>query len=488
MADTPVSVTAGPNGQKIETNQQWNVQDWFDTKTWSLTGTQADSDFKAGMWWQQSQDFNNIVAPTMRTAADQWDALYAKLDTSKANLTAARAKLVGYTGKDAASLNQTLDNLTQSLEHQAQAAEPAPKALRSGASIIETSHTGPMTRLWNKWQQDLANAPACKADVEQMQPVISGMPQAVLDAANAVQKAYHTEISPPEISTPQPGATQTVGDNSSTGDGSADSSSTAAQSTATPTPGVVAAGTSNATANTTSATAVGTAPGTVVTPTSTGTLAAGATGPSAASAVTGTGAVTGPTLAGLGASTAAPTVPTAPAFAPGSIASGGGAATLPPVLPAAGFAGTATGAVGGSALAPGAGFVPFGTGAGTGRETRHDEDDRKRQGLISPIGGAGAARGTRSARIRPGDAARPSNRAGVAAGLLGRAAKDAESADVVASTQRKTTKAAARRSPDGQDGQDMFLDEDAWLIDDPGVGVVEAHQPHDPGAASAVVG
>jgi hypothetical protein len=167
----------------------------------------------------------------------------------------------------------------------------------------------------------------------------------------------------------------------------------------------------------------------------------------------------------------------------------GGAATLPPpALPAGGFARAA----GGAGLA-GAGFVPFGAGAATGRGTPRDQDERKRQGgIVSPVvggaGGAEAARGSRSARIRPGDAARPASRAGVAAGLLGRAAKDAESADIVASTRRPAAKASRTASRRSSDDQDMFLDEDAWLIDDPGAGVVEAHQPHDPGAASAVVG
>jgi len=211
MADTPVSVTKGPNGQEIETYQQWNVQDWFDTARWNLTGTQADSDFKAGLWWQDSQDLNNTVAPSMRTAAAQWDAQYAKLDAAKDKLTAARTKLANYTGQDATSLNQALDNLTQSLDQRAEATEPISAALRNSASVLETSHAGPMTTLWNKWENDLANAPVCKVDVEQMKPVISDMAQSVLDAANAVQKGYQTEIEPPEVATPQPGR-QLAGD------------------------------------------------------------------------------------------------------------------------------------------------------------------------------------------------------------------------------------------------------------------------------------
>lgn len=495
-SDTPVSVAEGPNGQEIETYQQWNVQDWFDTPRWSLTGSQADSDFKAGLWWQDSKDLNNIVAPAMRTAADQWDAQYAKLDAAKAKLTSARTRLAGYTGKDAQELNRTLDNLTQSLDQRAEATEPISTALRNSASVIETSHAGPMTTLWNKWENDLANAPVCKVDVEQMTPVISDMAQSVLDATNAVQKGYETEIEPPEVGTPQPDTTKVVGPDSSTDAASGDDSSAASGQPATSTPGVVATGNSHqaATANS-HATSVGSAPGTVVTPAGSGPSAASAVTGSGAGAVTGTSATgthtAGPSLAGIGASTAAPTVPTAPAFAPGPVASGG-AATLPPVLPAAGL-GPAASTAGGSAAVGAPGFVPLGgAGARTGQQTRRDEDGRKRQGVVSPVvGGAGATRGARSAQIRPGNATRPAGNAGIAAGLLGRAAKDAESADIVASTRRPSARAsrtASRYGSDKADGQDMFLDEDAWLTDDPGAGVVEAHQPHDPGAASAVIG
>jgi hypothetical protein len=149
--------------------------------------------------------------------------------------------------------------------------------------------------------------------------------------------------------------------------------------------------------------------------------------------------------------------------------------------------------------APGSGSNA-GSRAGTGNKGKRD-DERKRQVAISPVSGAtlGGARGTRSAAIRPGSA-KPIN-PGVAAGLLGRAAKDAEVPGVVASTRRKASKAAARRAEAGL-AQDMFLDEDAWLIDDPGTGVVAAQEapaapatpeapaapaPRDHGEASAVI-
>ncbi|HEY3631516.1 MAG TPA: hypothetical protein VGL21_11480 [Jatrophihabitantaceae bacterium] len=497
-ADTPVSTTVGPNGQKIETYQQWNVQDWFDTPRWTLTGTQADSDIKAGMWWQDSQDLNNKVAPVMRTAAAQWDAQYAKLDAAQDKLKAARTTLAGYKGADADQLNRALDNLSASLNQRAEATEPISKALTNSASVIETNHRGPMTTLWDKWEQDLANAPQCKADVEQMQPVISDMAQSVLDAANAIQKGYQTEIEPPEIETAQPNP---AGDDSSSDDGS--QTSDLASKASTTTPGVVTtAGSTPAGAGAPATTAIGTAPGTVVSPTAAGTThAAVASTHTAAANLTTAGTATpagtaptvsqvgsGPSLAGIGASTTAPTVPSAPAFAPSPLATAGGGAAAPlsAGLPAAGFAGSP--AVGGAGLA-GAGFVPFGGGTSgrNSQQPRRDDDERRQQGgVVSPVvGGVGAGRGGRAtARIRPGDARRPTN-AGVAAGLLGRAAKDAESAEVAASTRRKASKTASRR--DGND-QDMFLDEDAWLIDDPGAGVVEAHQPHDPGAASAVIG
>jgi len=148
----------------------------------------------------------------------------------------------------------------------------------------------------------------------------------------------------------------------------------------------------------------------------------------------------------------------------------------------------------GGAGGGGAGLAPFmpatGSGSRAGNGSKRDEDDRKRQGVISPVPGAarGGARGTRGGAIRPGTA-KPIN-PGVAAGLLGRAAKDAEVLDVAASTRRKASKTAARHSETGLDGstQDMFLDEDAWLIDDPGTGVVAVQEPRDPGGASAVIG
>src|SRR5882757_703628 len=477
----PVSVTKGPNGQNIETYQQWNVEAWWDEGRWTLTGTQADSNYKAGLWWQDAQDFKNIVAPAMRTAAANWDKQYQVLDATKDQVTTAKGQLVGFTGKDADALNLQADNITRSLDQRAEATDPIKPALLHAADIIDQNF--PIVKLWwDKWEQDLANAPKCKFDTEQMMVPMQNMARGVLQASKAIMQGYQTELEVPQVTQTPPSATAngtiTPVDQTAAGD-----TTTPAATPTAAVPGVVTtAGTHTAAATTNAAapnTAVGSAPGTVVTP------GASATGTAALPAAAGPAAA-GPTLAGLGASAVAPSVPSAPAFAPSPVATGG-AATMP-MLPPTGLAGPALGApgraggAGGSGSGSGTGLAPFlpatgtgtGTGAGSGNK-RKDDDERKRQVAVSPVSGTtlGGARGTRSAAIRPGTA-KPIN-PGVAAGLLGRAAKDAEVPGVVASTRRKASKAAARRAEAGL-AEEMFLDEDAWLIDDPGTGVVAAQE------------
>ena len=191
----------------------------------------------------------------------------------------------------------------------------------------------------------------------------------------------------------------------------------------------------------------------------------------------------------------APTAPSAPAFAPSPVAAAGGGAATMPMAPMTGFAGTGLaegGPTSGRGLGPagGTGLAPFMPTPNSSGSTAGDgQDDRKRQNVIAaPVTGAtlGGARGARRGAIRPGTA-KPIN-PGVAAGLLGRAAKDAEGLDVAPSTRRKVSKTAARRSQDGDNNEDMFLDEDAWLIDDPGTGVVAVQEPRESGGASAVIG
>ena len=495
----PVSVSKGPNGQDIETYQQWNVEAWWNEAMWTLTGTQADSNFKAGQWWQIAQDFKNTVAPAMRTAAANWDQQYQVLDAAKDQVTAAKGQLVGFTGKDADALNTQADNFTRSLDQRAEATDPIKPALLSAADIIDQNF--PIVKLWwDKWEQDLANAPKCKFDTEQMMGPMQSMARGVLQAAKAIMQGYQTELEVPQVTqappSQLPGGTTAV---TAADQQAAANPSDPAANPAASVPGVVTAGTQHAAVtNPGSGTAalpgttVGNAPGTVVTPSS---------NPSGGSAVlpaasTGTAAPAGPTLAGIGASTVGPSVPTAPAFAPSPIASSGGGAAPMPMLPT-GLAGpgrgTTGGTTGGTTSAPafgsGAGLAPFMpiTGAGAGQGNKRDEqDDRKRQLVISPVTGApiGGARGARSGAIRPGTA-KPIN-PGVAAGLLGRAAKDADGLDIPTSTLRKASRKARRDETD--DAADMFLDEDAWLIDDPGTGVVAVQEPRDPGSASAVIG
>src|SRR5882757_1302391 len=112
----PVSVTKGPNGQDIETYQQWNVEEWWNEAQWTLTGTQADSNYKAGAWWNIALDFKNKVEPALRTAAANWDKQYQVLDVAKDQVTAAKGQLVGFTGKDADAMNLQADNFTRSLD------------------------------------------------------------------------------------------------------------------------------------------------------------------------------------------------------------------------------------------------------------------------------------------------------------------------------------------------------------------------------------
>jgi len=492
----PVSVTKGPNGQDIETYQQWNIEAWWDEGRWTLTGTQADSNYKAGLWRQDAEDFFNIVAPPMRTAAATWGTQYQTVDQAKGQVTAAKGQLVGFTGKDADALNTQADNFIRSLDQRAEATDPIKPALLSAADIIDQNFPI-VQRWWNQWEQDLANAPKCKFDTEQMMAPMQNMARAVLQAAKAIMQGYQTELETPEVTQPPPsqlpGGTTAV---TAADQQAAANPSDPAANPAASVPGVVTAGTPHAAVtNPGSGTAalpgttVGNAPGTVVTPSS---------NPSGGSAVlpaasTGTAAPAGPTLAGIGAGTVAPSVPTAPAFAPSPVTSTGGGAAPMPMLPT-GLAGPGRGPTsGGTTSAPafgsGAGLAPFmpTTGGGAGQVNKRDEqDDRKRQVVVSPVTGApiGGARGARSGAIRPGTA-KPIN-PGVAAGLLGRAAKDADGLDIPTSTLRKASRKARRDKTD--DAEDMFLDEDAWLIDDPGAGVVEAHQPQDPGAASAVIG
>ncbi|PZS32738.1 MAG: hypothetical protein DLM58_09275 [Pseudonocardiales bacterium] len=473
--DTSVAVTRAANGQKIETYKQWNAQDWFDTVRWSMNGTQLDSDFRAGLWRWDALDMKAGSAD-LRAAGDAWRQQHANVVAAKAKVRSAQANLVGQSGKDIDAQNAAFEKIHASLSQHGDAIEPAMAVFPNSADILDRGNAR-ITELWNKWEGDRGNPPVCHQDVVQMQPVIAGMAQAILDCANAVQQVGHIELGMPEI-TVAPVSHRVAADPSTAGATNQSTGNLHAAGNVVPSsnlPGVVTSGATTHPGHTAAAFTPGTTPGTVVSPTVSGTTASTSSGPQ---------------LAGMGATAFAPptlssAMPIAPIASVGSAGLAGGG--FVPFMPGGFAGGTRTGAGSGStgisrgsAASP---FAPFVGGAGAGRGGRTPRpgerdkgDPQRRTGAVplvggSPLGVGGAGRAP--AQIRPGDAARAQT-GGIAASLLGRAARDDEGVVAAGSTKRR------RQSRSQEQDRMVFLDEEAWLTDDPGVGVVTADGPDGP--------
>ena len=495
-AIAPISSTTGSNGQVTHTFEQWNPQQWFDVNAWTLTGTQADSNYKAGLWWSYAQDMKASTDALMKHATS-WETGRGQLVDAQQKTRTARAELAGYSGASAKANSAALDNLDSALTARMQSVEPIPAALRNTAAIINDGYNK-MQVLWDKWEQDLANAPQCDADVQQMQPVISNMAQSMLDSANAMMVAYHTELAPPTVTNAPP----TVQNADSSGSNADSTAVPAANSTASPA----------TISSVSSAAKAGAAPGTVVTPagahiqgvslagsgsstiaptthvaapaalhtTPAGGIGSGTTGsivPAAAS-LSPTAAGSTPTLAGMGAGTLAP--PSAPTTAGAPSGLAGSSGSISGTMPATGIGGglPAGMAAGAGGFAP---FAPTVGGSGSGSRRQREDQRSDRSGTVMPMSpGAGAAGATRKpGTIRPGVAKRTGSAeaAGVAGGLRGRTGESGAPGSI----KRRVSNSRRSRAEDSATVQflDQILDEDAWLTEDAGSGVVGAKPTDD---------
>jgi hypothetical protein len=492
MADTDTgSLTVA---QSSDPYTMWNSQEWFDNVRWGLTGTEVDSDFKAGLWWKDAEAMNAMV-PDIRSAAQQWQKEVDEITDKMNSLVSSRTGLEANRGVDAARTQSAYDDMIKAAKQRIAELSPVPKALTNAADVIANG-APQVAKWWNKWEGDRANFEACHQDTVAMQPIISDMARAFLQAADATQQPFANALGMPQITVPK-GNVSTLPKALQDHLSSDAANTSIAQKAAANAAGSVKAATNNT-------------PGVV-----TGGAGTVSPGVSTAGTVVGGGSSTTtatPTLAGMGgASFNAPTVGgtsgllggsgaagSAPGFAPGtglgSSFAGAGGAGLGGAAGVGGGAGTggtmpfmpggAMGA-GGSAnrtrstVEPGVSssapttddFLAPGMGGAAGSDKR--KRNEVKPGVAPLIGGnVGRVDARRSVQIRPGDALRPrSGSAGVAEGLLGRAAKDAEFDDL-----QSLGAGRRRRQNKTREGADTleFLDEDAWETDDPGTGVLNS--------------
>ncbi len=477
----PVSSTKQANGQVLQQFQQWDPQQWFDTNRWTLTGSQADSDYKAGMWWSDAQDMQKGV-PALQKHAESWTSGRQQLVDALQKVRAARARLTGYAGKSEKAMHTALDHMETALSARMDAVEKVPEKLNLAAQKVSTYYPT-MQALWNKWENDRANAPVCHEDTVQMQQPISNMAQSFLDAADAIMKAYNTELAPPTVTTAQPGARQASSNDSTSATASP---ATSANGTTTSINGISRAGSAPGTLVTTPTASAGHVAGLAA-------AGAGTTAPATHPAATlghvanvagnSSGAHVAGTIGGAhsAAHQAASNSAQANATQATPTLAGAGAGTLAPPTPTGMPAAAPMPAATGSAATTGAGaFVPFLGAAPAGAAPRtspsRERTDRDRTGAAMPVTPPLAAGGKRTpTTIRPG-VAKPSGpgQAAVAGVLRGRTG----GAGATGSMRRRVGTSRCNRGEERDTVQ--FLDEDAWQTDDAGSGVVAARAADEP--------